>query len=171
MCVCVCVCVCVWEDWGECRQHLGVRTSLSYVIPAGLSLECGCCAPVHFADTSGLDGRCPLKGSPVWQHIHRAIHVELGDKASGRSRSGSTGGRGRAWTAAESGWVESWKPWKSLHYHHHYCYSPFQAVGTVLVRNKYAEMILKEADSEILITAWKRFLDTSTISPSPLAPT
>lgn len=30
------------------------------------------------------------------------MRVELGEKALGRSRSGSTGGGGRAWTAAES---------------------------------------------------------------------
>ena len=71
---------------------------MSYVIPAGLSLECGCCAPVHFADTSGLDGRCPLKGSPVWQHIHRAIHVELGTRLraeAGRGALGAGAGRGQ----------------------------------------------------------------------------
>ena len=162
-----CVCVCVFEKTGVSVGNtlaLGHHclTSFRWSV-LGVRLLCVSALCRH------IGVRWPL--STERQHIHRAIHAELGEKALGRSRSGSTGGGGRAWTSAESGWVESWKPWKSLHYHHHYCYSPFQAAGTVLVRNKYAEMILKEPDSEILITAWKRFLDTSTISPSPLAPT
>lgn len=67
--------------------------------------------------------------------------------------------------------MESLKPQKSLHCHHYYSYCPFKAAGALLVRNRYAEMALKEAAFAILIMVGKRFLDAFTTSPSPMAPT
>lgn len=89
------MCVCVFEKIGVSvadilalgHHHL---PSFRLVCPWSAALLC---TSLHFADTSGLDGCCPLKGGPLWQQIQcRACGA--GEKALGRSRSGSTGGEG-----------------------------------------------------------------------------